>query len=183
MKYVKFTGKFRDLIPEGWNFCKLFARNYRQYSKTCDGEQYSQGCRIWQHLGGYLEIADLGALSVKIVEKVKDGTIDEWSSKVKSAFHNGAEHKVYWFKIDGKNDSFHPYHSQRYVEIQKEEWALPDIGDKSEMKRAAHEFYERFQSWNMRPEIVTMIKDLLDKGMIDVIEVKEDDKCPYTKYK
>jgi len=135
MKYVKFTGKFRDLVPDGWEFCKLFARNYRQYNKSATGEEYGQGCRIWQHLGGYLEIADLGALSAKIVEKIKDGTIDEWSSLTKSVFHNGAEIKIYWFKIDGKDDSFHPYNSQRYKEIQREEWALSDIAD-NETERA-----------------------------------------------
>jgi len=34
----------------------------------------------------------------------------------------------------------------------------------------------------MVPEMVPMIKDLLDKGWIDVVDVKEGDKCPYTKY-
>ena len=37
-KYIKFKGKFRDLIPDGWHFWKAFARNYRVYDKTCDGD-------------------------------------------------------------------------------------------------------------------------------------------------
>jgi len=32
-KYLKFTGKFKELMPLGYKFHKLFARNYRVYRK------------------------------------------------------------------------------------------------------------------------------------------------------
>jgi len=32
-KYLKFTGKFKELVPLGYTFHKLFANNYRVYRK------------------------------------------------------------------------------------------------------------------------------------------------------
>lgn len=56
-QYVKFKGPFTELKKNGWTFQKLFGRNYRSYKKNCDGEEHGgTTLRIWQHLGGYLEI-------------------------------------------------------------------------------------------------------------------------------
>lgn len=65
---VKFHGRLRDLIPAGFTFQKLFARNYRSYWK----ETTENGDRIivWQHLGGYVEINDWYGLTHLIVNAI-----------------------------------------------------------------------------------------------------------------
>jgi hypothetical protein len=155
---VRFTGKFTDLIPNGWTFQKLFARNYRQYHKTCDGEQYSQGCRIWQHHGGYLEVADLGDLTAVLVKKIEDGKIHELGSE--SNFLGGKE-TVYWFRIDMENGIFHPRGSEEYKRLQTVTW---DMHKLPEAEQTA--FYKRYREFNLRPEMVTMLQDLVDKKWI-----------------
>jgi len=67
--YVKFTGKFRDLKGQGYRFWKAFGRNYRVYSKTLNARNLT----IWQHHGGYFEVADLYELSVMLVELIRGG--------------------------------------------------------------------------------------------------------------
>ena len=169
MKIVRFKGKFTDLIPDGWTFQKLFARNYRQYHKTCDGERYSQGCRIWQHLGGYLEIDDLfSELSAVFVQQIVDGKIDEWGSKARSIFNQGKEETVYWFLIDQKENRFIARGSEEYKMLKKQKMDFdPDLDSK-----AFHEFFDRYREWNARPELIKMLKKLVNRGWIAVEEEK-----------
>lgn len=168
-QYVKFIGKFTDLIPQGWTFQKLFANNYRQYHKTCDGSEYAQGCSIWQHLGGYLEIADLSNLSVVVVKQIADGKIKEWESQTTNIF-DGKPDFVYWFRIDTENKIFYPYHSLEYKKILREQWSLMDLPDGEEKKKKHRAFYDKYREFNMRSELITMIQDLLDKKQIMVCD-------------
>ena len=63
---IKFTGDFKDLIPMGFKFQKLFARNYKVYHKN--------DVWIWVAHGGYVEIDDFYNLSGYIVKAVWEGT-------------------------------------------------------------------------------------------------------------
>ena len=59
-RLVRFGGKFKDLIPNyGFKFNKLYARNYRVYSKQFENEHSDQQIWIWQHHSGYVEFIDL----------------------------------------------------------------------------------------------------------------------------
>lgn len=46
-KYIKFTGDYSKLKSMGYEFQKLFANDYMQWSKASDGE-YSPTTRIWK---------------------------------------------------------------------------------------------------------------------------------------
>ena len=63
---IKFTGDFKQLIPMGFTFHKLFARNYKVYEKN--------KVWIWVAHGGYVEIADFFSLSGYIMKAIWDGT-------------------------------------------------------------------------------------------------------------
>lgn len=63
---IKFTGDFKKLIPMGFTFHKLFARNYRVYEKN--------KVWVWVAQGGYVEISDHYNNSVHIAKKILDGT-------------------------------------------------------------------------------------------------------------
>jgi len=73
MKLFKFHGKFRECIPAGYTFSKLYARNYRCYWKNV---KYGDHIWIWQQLGGYCEINDFYSHSGLIFEKILRG---EWT--------------------------------------------------------------------------------------------------------
>ena len=64
---TKFTGKFTDLIPAGFTFHKMFAKNYIMYQ--WEKQKYSsESIQVWKHHGGYVEINDLGIYSALIFE-------------------------------------------------------------------------------------------------------------------
>jgi hypothetical protein len=182
-KYVKFTGKFTDLIPNGWEFQKLFANNYRQYSKTCDGSKYGQGCSIWQHLGGYLEIDDFFSNSHIIVDKVASGKIGEWISQIKHRewddtnkkwFIDGTE-DVCWTLFDTQDKVFYPQHSPEYFQLcglkytKYDELKSGKITD-AEFDKCMGEYFHRYQERNFDLKLFKMIQDLLDKGWIEVVD-------------
>lgn len=66
MMGIRFTGDFKNLIPMGFTFHKLFADNYKVYEKN--------RVWIWVAHGGYVEIGDLHDLSTYVVKAILDGT-------------------------------------------------------------------------------------------------------------
>lgn len=67
---IKFTGDFKKLIPMGFEFCKLFASNYKVYHKN--------DIWIWVAQGGYVEIKDLYNNSGYVAKMFLDGTYPVW---------------------------------------------------------------------------------------------------------
>ena len=67
MYKVKFIGDFKELIPMGFKFMKLFASNYKVYRK--------ERTWVWVAQGGYVEYSDFGTVQTAyIFKKVLDGT-------------------------------------------------------------------------------------------------------------
>jgi hypothetical protein len=58
LPFVKFKGKFRDLIPLGWKFQKMYASSYRSYILE-PAKPRSDSIYIFQHFGGYVEVCSL----------------------------------------------------------------------------------------------------------------------------
>lgn len=71
---VKFTGNFKKLIPMGFKFHKLFARNYKVYNKN--------DVWIWVAHGGYIELKDLYDLSGYAIKMILDGTYPVYEEDV-----------------------------------------------------------------------------------------------------
>jgi len=63
---IKFVGDFKKLIPMGFTFHKLYANNYKVYSKN--------RVWIWVHRGGYVELDDHYENSGYIAKMILDGT-------------------------------------------------------------------------------------------------------------
>lgn len=162
-KYIKFTGKFTDLIPTGWSFWKAFARNYRVY--TWSKTEHGQSMNVWQHLGGYLEIADLYSRSHIFIEAIQNGQLE----KVKS----GRKHGQYWLKINLLDNTIHD--RSESAEHRADELELyyqnhcKDSDFKSEL---VAKYYEKWREFNLQQSTVDKLKELLDKGMIVVAEDK-----------
>lgn len=167
MKIVRFKGKFTDLIPDGWTFQKLFAKNYRQYHKTCDGRFYSQGCRIWQHHGGYLEIDNLDdPFHAIFVQKIIDGTIDEWSFVLQ-----GETQKRYWLKLDTQENRILAYPTPGYIAVQHIEYQIGEIKDAQEKSDKYDQHYDRYRSFTARKELIDMLQNLVDKQWLSIEDI------------
>jgi hypothetical protein len=83
---VKFTGNFKELIPMGFKFYKLFARNYKVYEKN--------QIWVWVGHGGYVEVRDLYHLSGYVIKAILEGTYPTYEEDVTFAdgrfmFHKG----------------------------------------------------------------------------------------------
>ncbi len=66
-KYIKYTGAFKDLIPLGFEFQKLYAANYRCYHSRKKGNPVFW---IWQK-GREIEIEDWYDLSAPVIEYLR----------------------------------------------------------------------------------------------------------------
>lgn len=173
MHLVRFKGKFTELIPDGWKFQKLFANNYRQYHKTCDGSEWTQGCRIWQHHGGYLEIEDLYGDSWVIVKQIMDGRIKELESQTPDLFTKGQINNIFWLKHDKEKHTFYPWHSDEYKAISEAEWAFVKLRKSKAKSEMCQKHWNRYREFNMRPELVAMIQGMIDKGWLAIEEVPD----------
>jgi len=144
-KYVKFTGDFKQLIPDGWKFHKLFARNYRSYSKTSDGKEYGETFWIWQHLGGYVEYEDWFSLSWIIFDLVQSGEYKE-----------GKWHQWYRFTINRESQKVSKYIDPIF-ELKEDE-----ISD----------FYNKNRQLTLSDTEINFIKDLFNKKLVEIVEDK-----------
>lgn len=71
MKKLKYTGKFKDLIPLGYRFQKMYARNYRCYH-TYNVKESDAKIAFWIYQKGKdIEIEDWNGLEVSIIEYVQ----------------------------------------------------------------------------------------------------------------
>lgn len=160
-KYVKFTGKFRDLIPQGYKFYKLFAQNYRCYNKECGREHEGDKLWIWQHLGGYLEIRDLFSNSFRFVEGIISGEYVNWEYRYK---WGEKEEKGYWLHLNIKTGEIITYENHREL---KHKMLYSE-------QRDIKEYSETFREVNLSENMIQEILRLNNAGMIEVCK----DKCP-----
>lgn len=90
MSTYAFCGNFRDLIPAGYMFAKLYTRNRRCYYKDID----QNAIWVWQSKRR-IEINDLYSNSGLIIDKIlheetpKDGWVINTLSRVVEAFDRG----------------------------------------------------------------------------------------------
>lgn len=165
MKYVKFVGKFRDLIPIGFRFWKAFARNYRVYEKRVDGKRYGPVVNIWQHLGGYLEIDDYFHLSVLIVESIQSGQYKEFLATdplCKGTYHAFINLKDFTIERRDRLKHNEPYFADGWDTL-------------SEIEKAA-KWKDYNNTWRRAffcQGVVDIIKDLFDRGWIQIVENKD----------
>lgn len=71
MKQLKYTGEFKDLVPLGFRFQKMYARNYRCYH-TYDVKKSEARISFWIYQKGRnIEIEDWNGLEVSIIEYIQ----------------------------------------------------------------------------------------------------------------
>ena len=153
---VNFTGDFKDLIPDGWGFNKLFARNYRCYSKFIELE-YGERMWIWQHKGGYVEYKDLFSMTHVLFKVILSGEYKE--------FKHLSDY--YCFVVDRENYSY-VKHDRKKHESLHQFMAMED-------GKITGSEYDNFIHW-MQHDVkkilfskidVDFVLDMAKKGYID----------------
>lgn len=162
--YVKFTGKFTDLIPDGWTFQKLFANNYRQYSKTSDGKKYGPTFRVWQHHGGYIEFADYYCHTWLIFNWVSSGAY--LTAKCKTIF-GGVTY--YRGAIDSENETIEDYDVLKHdcLFIDKFHPGFENLPEE-EQHKIINAIYDRYRKVTINDAEVNFILDLKKKGWFGI---------------
>ena len=135
-KRISFTGNFRDLIPMGFTFQKLFANNYRSYRFGLESQPTvtEHTFWIWQHYGGYMEIDDLGHRhSATLLEYALNAYIDEPCDFS----------ECYRFVIDRESDVMERDHENVYMQMMVK---YHHSESKEEKQKIVDEYYERWRT-------------------------------------
>lgn len=155
MKYIKFTGKYKDLKAMGYTFQKLYARNYRCYHKSI-AEYSSQTIWIWQK-DNRVEIMDLYDLSYLVLQEIVVNGRTGKRYEINSVFPNPDTTGHFMLDIQDKKLLDNVY------EIEKMGY---NIEDKEEIKA----YWQRYRTVNIDDKLTLMIADLYDKGLIEIAE-------------
>jgi hypothetical protein len=166
----KFHGKFKDLIPNGFKFHKLFARNYRCYSKS-KHEYSSQSIWVWQHLGGYIELNDFHDASKTIIESIVTNTFPIDKDKT-FAFIRNTQNR---FALNLEDNSIEPWNCEVHdpviaCVVLERSLGLPHTGKEhiQRLKGLSDELYAKWRCCTVSDEQITYIKDMYDKGWIKI---------------
>ncbi len=175
-QYLKFTGKFSDLIPSGWKFGKAFARNYRYYAFHV-GDSYSDNIRVWQHLGGYVEIEDFFTdKSVLVLEAVLAGRAEQ--KGINNPYHRSGSTSIR-FCYNKKTNILHDYDFKKTsmgcaIELFKEcDKKQQETGDERAMEpylAARDAYYEEWEEIGIGDDMVEFLKDMVQNGLIDIVD-------------
>jgi len=148
---VKFKGKFKDLVPAGFKFQKLFARNYRCYIKS----NGPHDVLVWQHLGGYVEIEDLFGMSYLLVNAIVTGTLvtDEFFQVAIDRDKLVLETYVY-----ARHDPMCLYATADYPNT---------ADDKLKFRTQISAHFERWLTVRVDPFITETVRDMYHRGWIE----------------
>ena len=147
---IKFKGDFKQLIPMGFTFHKLFARNYKVYEKS--------KVWIWVAHGGYVEIDDFYNLSGYIVKAIWEDTFPVYEKDI----HYGE--KLSW--MDRKKGDKKPCMINRKTGeiIERREFTKKHCDENGEYD------YDLFREVSIYKKTFEFIKELKDSYLLEIEE-------------
>lgn len=156
---LKFHGKFRELIPYGFKFQKLFANNYRQY--CFEVVDYCEDIRVWQAHGGYIEINDWYDATKAIVEAVikDDFKWHRYNSNICNSLG---------FTIVRETSQIIPYerekhdHAFAFLSLEKAGKSEEEIGI------ALDTLHKTYRVARISQKMICAIKDMYSRGWIKI---------------
>ena len=163
MKIIRFKGRFRDLIPGGFRFFKLFARNYRCYQWS--EKEHETALWIWQHRGGYVEVGDFFSASHVFVEAIQSGVLDRITS--------GNHIQTYWAVLNKLNNTLHDaFRDEEYLKDRKEMCYQIGREDHEFDPDLMKAFYAKWRDAGISFAFADKLREMLAKDLIEVVTVK-----------
>jgi hypothetical protein len=172
---VKFVGRYKDLIPMGYTFQKLYGRNHRCYHKGGINDKVW----IWQK-GSEVEVCDLYGSSWVVADMIIKGTLPIKVFKATKLFKETISHMVI---IDRENEVacnierptmcsfFDSLTKEELKELDKSITKVTSQGfkDKEESYyKSVNEWDKRYREFYVEDCIIDIIKELDAKGMIRI---------------
>jgi hypothetical protein len=151
---VQYTGDFKSLIPSGWRFQKLYAKNYRAYMKD--------DMLIWQ-AGREFKIDHYGEYTSVLISHVMEHGVESL------AYHDslfGENNVRYWIILDRKNLKLIKYGSlerREYVE------SLHRVGSRDV---SADDFFAQYREANVSENTMKTLQDFIKTGKLSLKEMK-----------
>ena len=168
--FVRFKGKFRDLIPMGWKFRYPFST--RRYEKQVNPPR-STVIQIWQNCGGYVEIDDFQRDSFLFIqfllnEKNAERVVWEYDKELVSGW--GFERSSHDFFINTQKDYL-------ILPIEYEDRPDSHLHDLSvlaplseEEKKALYDaYYREWRCVSVSKELFEATMELVKSGMVEVV--------------
>lgn len=160
---VPFKGDFKELKKLGYAFHKVFARNYKMYSKTIQGKEIA----VWVAHGGYVECCDLFSLSYLVIDLIRNH-----STLVlpvyKSVMIQGrkVDFSTIKFMINLKTHAVEAYDMRKhnFTNVLIEKYGAENVGSATEQESDL--FYATYREVLLTEEFVAEIRTLIKKGMI-----------------
>jgi hypothetical protein len=163
---LKFHGNFKELIPAGFTFQKLFASNYRQYCLTIKNV-YT--IRVWQAHGGYIEIEDYYDASKSLVEAILNESFPWHKYEPINLANGGMIHCTsLGFTIVRETNKVIPLdmsiHEPMRVQFKMEKEGKTE----QEIDDCIKNLYDKYRVSRVSLEICNAIKDMHAKGWIKI---------------
>jgi hypothetical protein len=155
---LKFHGKFSDLIPAGFKFQKLFARNYRQYCLSLPNTDWD--IRVWQHHGGYVELNDFGSFSHDVAKYILEDE-NPWIDGVYTGLYKK-------FCLDRETGTVTNFDNAKHCPIYMACHKKDDGMSEKESFEYALEITKGFSSYVITPKIHDFVKNIVDRGWIQI---------------
>lgn len=167
-KYIRFIGKYPDLKKMGYKFTRMFARNYMCWHKTTDPEGYCKGIWIWK-MGNEVEFADLHHLSYLVLEALQNGQDGKYLA-INRYYHRWLIHTKEKTIVPFDHNIHHEWQMaiadgvefENGVPVDKEAW-----------KKWLNGYFDTYRKFDVIPEFVDLIKELVDRHMIEIAEREE----------
>lgn len=152
--FIKFIGDWKRLIPMGYQFNRMFARNYIAY---CKGKTDNR-IWIWKALKD-VQIIDLNYSNSALILKHFIDSEFALPRHFSTLVINNETHTVEEFDFD-KHDAIH-------VLKWKDGIRYEDIPDEEIIA-----FHDKFTKIHLIQDVIDILKELYESGMIQIVEGK-----------
>jgi hypothetical protein len=154
---AKYTGKYKNLMPAGYTFLKMYARNYRTYRFECS---INDSMWIFQK-GNDIEILDFYA---------KSGFLVKSFVKNRDRLSELYEDDFLRVRMDTKTGKLRHYDLAERRHAWKIETRLYERLEKTENKAAIDLYYKKWKTGSIPKKMVEEVLRLWDAGVIELVE-------------
>lgn len=160
---AKYTGRYKDLMPAGYKFQKLYARNYRTYRFQCS---INDSIWIFQK-GNDIEILDFYA---------KSGFLVQSFVKNRDRLSELYEDDFLRVRMDTKTGKLRHYDLAERRHAWKIEQRLHDRADTDRGQVALDLYYKKWMLGSIPKKMVEEVLRLWDAGLIELVAKEYEEK-------
>ena len=173
LPFIRFKGKFRDLIPQGWLFQKYSCySNGRCYNKPVllDRGLMCPTIRVWQKYGGYVEFDDFlheSYLFAQFLMNEENVKSVKWEYDKELVPGWGKECKSRTFYINTLH-GYLVYPTNHREQPDNYLYSVNEVDDETREKMR-NDYYREWRSVIVLKEMFYACLDMVNSGMIEIV--------------